>query len=352
MNESELTSPSGNPSAMGKSEEKPQEQVISNSSFSSLIPTLQTAHDSTSIGEGKLCWRRYEYSIIDGYEPRDTNVHLYFGSAYHHAFEYFDHLKAQGQDHESATKEVVSNILSRTWNKKLSRPWDSEDQYKNRGTLIRSVLWYLKQFENDDLETLILASGKPAVELHFDFDIGYTSRLTKEPFRLVGHLDKIALFENKPAIVDRKTTKFQITQSYFTRFNPDNQVSTYLVGGDMIFGSPVYDMIIDAAQIKVNSTVFQRGIVGRTPAQLDEWITDLYSYFETLERNVEKNHWPMNDKSCGLPHTDPKTGETRYGCPFREVCSADPSMRELLLKANFNRRTWDPAKPRGLERAS
>jgi hypothetical protein len=109
-------------------------------------------------------------------------------------------------------------------------------------------------------------------------------------------------------------------------------------------------MIIDAAQILVNSTKFQRGPVSRTPAQLDEWIKDLFAKFEELERRVETNHWPLNDKACGLPHTDPKTGETRYGCPFRDVCSADPSMRELLLKANFSRRVWNPAEPRELER--
>src|SRR6266404_1313962 len=328
--------------------------IPTNTSFSPLLPTLQTAWDSTSIGEGKFCWWKYKTTIIDGYEPRDTNVHFYFGIEYHHALEYYDHLKAEGHSHRDATEEVTSDLLQRTWDKKLRRPWTSEDPYKNRGTLIRSVLWYLAQFENDPLETLILDSGKPAVELHFDVSLGYRSRLTGEEFRLVGHLDKIPLFEGRPAIQDRKTTKFQITQSYFSRFYPDNQVSTYLVGGNSILtnqSSPVLDMIIDAAQILINSTKFQRGIVGRTPAQLDEWIVDLFDFFEELERHVEKNHFPRNDKACGLPHTDPKTGETRYGCPFREVCSADPSMRDLILKANFSHRTWDPAQPRELVRS-
>ncbi len=289
-----------------------------NTSFSPLLPTLQTAWDSTSIGEAKLCWWKYKTSIIDGYEPRDTNVHFFFGSEYHHSFELYDHLRAEGQEHREAVLEVASDLLQRTWDKKLSRPWVSENQYKNRGTLLRSVLWYLDQFEHDTLETLILPSGEPAVELHFDISFGYTSRLTGEEFRLVGHLDKIALFEEQPAIVDRKTTKFQISQSFFDRFNPDNQVSTYLVGGNSILthydpNRPVLTMIIDAAQIQVNSTKFQRGIVSRTPAQLDEWVVDLFDLLAEAERHAERNHWPRNDKACGLPHTDPKTGETRYG---------------------------------------
>lgn len=323
-----------------------------NSSFSTILPTLQVVWDSTSIGEARLCERRYKYSIIDGYQPRDTNVHLYFGGAYAKSFERYHNYIAKGENHKEAAEHVVSQILTDTWRDDLSRPWPSDDSLKNRGTLIRSVTWYLKQFEDDPLETIILRSGKPAVELHFDFDIGYTSHLTQEPFRLTGHIDRVALYESRPAIVDQKTTKFQITISYFARFNPDTQVSTYLVAGSHILGEPILDMVIDAAQIKVNSTEFKRGVVGRTPAQLDEWIRHLFPFFERMERNAENNDWPLNDKACGIPHVDPKTGEVRYGgCPFREVCSADPSMRELLLKANFTKRQWDPALPRELENA-
>lgn len=323
-----------------------------NSSFSPHLPTLQTVWDSTSIGEARLCERRYKYSIVDGYQPRDTNVHLYFGGLYAKSFERFHNYIAKGDSRKAATERVVSQILSDTWRKDLGRPWPSDDSLKNRGTLIRSVTWYLAQFENDPLETVILRNGKPAVELHFDYDVGYTSRLTGESFRLTGHIDRVALFESRPAIVDQKTTKFQISPSYFARFNPDTQVSAYLCAGSHILGEPILDMVIDAAQIKVNSTTFQRGVVGRTPAQLDEWISDLFPFFERMERNAEHSQWPMNDKACGIPHVDPKTQEIKYGgCPFREVCSADPSMRELLLKAGFTKRQWDPAKPRELENA-
>lgn len=321
----------------------------SNSSFSPILPTLQVVYDATSIGEARLCDRRYKYSIVDGYQPRDTNVHLFFGSEYAKSFERYHHYIAGGQSHKDASERVISQVLTDTWRKDLGRPWPSDDPNKNRNTLIRSVSWYLKQFEDDPLETVMLRNGKPAVELHFNYEMGYTSHLTGEQFCLSGHLDRVALFERRPAIVDQKTTKYAITSSYFARFNPDTQVSAYLCAGSHILGEPILDMVIDAAQVLVHSTRFQRGVVGRTPAQLDEWIRDLFPFFERMERNAEKNQWPMNDKACGLPHTDPKTGEVRYGCPYREVCSADPSMRDLLLRANFTQRTWDPAKPRELE---
>ena len=46
-------------------------------------------------------------------------------------------------------------------------PMEFEDTIKTRFTLLRSVVWYLEQFENDPCETVILADGRPAVELSF-----------------------------------------------------------------------------------------------------------------------------------------------------------------------------------------
>ena len=323
-------------------------EPIRNLSFSQKFPTLQTALDSTSIGELKTCAQKYKYSIIDGYEPRDTNIHFIFGGEYHHAFELFDHLKANGRTHDEAVEETISDTLVRTWRKDLGRPWPSDNPVKNRGTLVRSIIWYLSQFKDDPFETVILHNGKPAVELSFRIEIGRKSRLTGEPFLLCGHLDRVVTFEGKKAITDKKTTKFAINASFFLRFSPDNQVSAYLLAGSMILDEPVTEMIIDAAQIQVHSTKFQRGVVGRTPAQLNEWLKDLWYWTEILEDHVDRDHWPKNDKACGLPYLDPKTGEIRMGCPFREVCASDPSIREHLLAANFNRRVWDPIRPREL----
>jgi len=328
----------------------PEPEERPNSSFSPEYPNLQTSWDQTSLGELKLCPQKYKYSIIDGYEPRDTNVHFIFGTAYHHAFELYDHLRADGQDYKSAVHETVKDTLQRTWRKDLGRPWPSDNPVKNRGTLIRSIIWYLDHFKNDPLETVILHDGSPAVELSFRIELGCQSALTGEPFVLCGHIDKLVNYEGKKAIVDKKTTKFSINQAFFMRFSPDNQVSAYMLAGGFILEEPVTTMIIDAAQILVNSTKFQRGVIHRTEGQLQEWLKDTWIWIAQAEIYAKMDYWPRNDKACAIPHQDPKTGEIRYGCPFREVCAADTSMRQILLDANFNRRVWDPILPRKLER--
>lgn len=314
-------------------------------SFSPNLPTLQTAYDSTSLGELKLCPQKYKYSIIDGYETLNQNIHIIFGSYYASAHEFYNHSRADGKSVDEARLETVEFVLFLTWDQKLNRPWFSEDSNKNRQTLIRSIIWYIEHFRNDPLETVILKDGSAAVELNFRFDSGYRS-ITGEIFLICGHLDKVAKFEGHKWIEDQKTTKYRLDDSYFARYSPDNQVSLYTVAGEFILRENIQGVIIDAAQILANSTKFRRGFISRTPALIEEWMKDTYYYFQQAEIYAQNNHWPKNDKMCGVPHTDPKTGETSYGCPFREVCSSDPSVREIKLNSQFKRRSWDPLVPR------
>lgn len=320
-------------------------------SFSSQLPTLQLAWDSTSLGELKLCPQKYKYSILDGWEPRDTNVHLFFGIHYHRAFEIYNHCRADGKSFDQSVTEAMNYVLDVTWNRELNRPWPSDDPNKNRHTLIRSIIWYLEKFKNDPLETIILADGTPFIERSFRFELGVKFQSTKEDIILCGHIDRGVTHEKSTKwITDFKTTKYTLNGAYFARFSPDNQISLYSTAGDFIVSDDMAGLIIDAAQILVDSTVFHRGFVGRTASQKDEWMSDTWRWLQTAEFYAGNNHWPKNDKACGLPHLDPKTGEVRYGCPFREVCSSDPAIRENLLKANFAKRSWDPLRPREFDR--
>src|SRR5438105_8738571 len=87
-----------------------------NSSFSSIEPQLQIAHDSTSIKAGTKCWRYYEYSILHGYglSGRD-NDHLVFGTIFHAATELYDRLRARGAGHEESVHHAVRYALISTW---------------------------------------------------------------------------------------------------------------------------------------------------------------------------------------------------------------------------------------------
>src|ERR1700677_4105439 len=95
--------------------------TISNSSFSKTLPGLQLGVDSTSLGEFKQCPRKYFYSIIQGWQPKRTSVHLTFGILLHSAREVYDKACATGAKHEDALEATGEWGMRRTWDAGLRR---------------------------------------------------------------------------------------------------------------------------------------------------------------------------------------------------------------------------------------
>jgi hypothetical protein len=308
-----------------------------NSSFSPHLPTLQFAWDSTSLSALKECPRKYYYSIVLGYQSKHRSFHLDFGIFYHEALEAYDRAKALGSDHEASCVAAVRRALVSSWNTDLNRPWISGDNYKNRFTLIRTIVWYLEQFRDDPIETIILAGGQPAVELSFRYNFPHHFSSTGEDAIYCGHLDRLGSIGGGLWVVDRKTTQHAIDDRYFQRYSPDNQMSAYAYAGKIVYNIPVQGVIVDAAQVLVTFSRFRRGFANRTDSQLAEWQRDAGYYIAQAELYATSNYWPQNDKSC-----------FNYGgCPYREICARSPEVRERWLEANYVKRVWDPLVTRG-----
>lgn len=320
--------------------------LASNTAFSTTLPGLQLAIDSTSLGEFKTCPRKYFYSIVMGCQGRQENVHLAFGILLHGAVERYHHGRADGLAHDSALRKALRWALASTWLAELKKPWASDHKTKNRNSLLRSVVWYLDQYgENDAIETLVLANGKPAVELSYHYDSGIKSFSTREPILLCGHFDRLGRLAGEVLIVDVKSTEYQLNPEFFLRFSPDNQFSGYTLAGQVAFSVPTTGLIVDAVQVGVGFSRFQRGKIKRDKAQLAEWLHDTGRWLKQMEAcaleartlAVKESAWPMNDKSCHM----------YAGCQFRGVCSRSPVERDGFLAANFKQRVWDPLKKRG-----
>lgn len=300
--------------------------------------SIQYVWDSTSLGWLKECPRKYYYQMIKGYRPKGESVHLKFGLIYHSALELYDKLKADlgsPRDHEQALFEVVRYCLTETWNPEsvnpttgeiiAAHPWDSGHNVKTRETLLRSVIWYLEHFKDDPAKTVILANGKPAVELSFKMPL-------EEPYILSGHLDRVVEFNGNRYVSDRKTCSTTISPYYYNQFEPNNQMSLYSIASKIVFDAPVSGVMIDAAQVAVGFTRFGRGFTYRTPDQLEEWLDDTRAWFRLAEGYAEKDYWPMNDKSCN----------NYGGCAFRHICAKDKSVRQTFLNSDFTINHWNP----------
>lgn len=338
---------------------------------------IQFAFDSTCLGAFKRCPRLYELSILEGWRPKADRVHLTFGIHYTNALEAYDKLKAgnemHGFDHDEAVELVVDKMMCDTWVADANHgyqaetgdlggyrwehgPHDSKIGNKNFYNLLRSVIWYLDQFEHDTAETVIAEDGTPLVERSFrmeldwgpkaarmgefvnEFDGTVKETATAQPYVLCGHLDKVVNFIGGTYVMDHKTTKSTLSSYYFDQWEPNNQMSLYTIASQVIFGGPIKGVIIDAAQVLVGSTIFARGMTYRTPAQSEEWLVDLHYWLDQAEVCATAGYWPMNDTAC-------------FNCDFNKgegkICAKDPSVRRAFLEAGFTKEDpWNPLKPR------
>lgn len=310
-----------------------------NTSFSLTQPGLQLAWDSVSRGTAKTCWRLYYYKIVMGYQlrrvdgfPPDSEVHLAFGIWMHSAREIYYAARANGATHEDGIDQALDYVLTQTWNRQLQRPWASSEPTKTRKTLVRSVVWYLNQWENDPLQTIILANGKPAVELSFKIDTGMQVR--GEPILAAGHIDRAVTFQDHPYLSDLKTTKSELGSFFFDTFKPDDQLCGYQWAGQVGFAIPVKGIILDALQVGVTFTRFQRAPITYSPAEVDEWFQGFKALVTQAAHYAREQFWPMNEKAC-------------FRCEMRKVCAVSPGARQGILDSMYVRRVWDPLVARG-----
>lgn len=294
---------------------------------------VQYALDSTSIGWFKVCPRLYFYHMIEGWTSREESVHLRFGIEYHRALQDYEILIADGIEHGEAVFETVRQLLLRTDDFRV------EHKYKNRNLLVRTVIWYLDKFgEDDPARTHILANGKPAVEVTFKFELDFGPvQGNGQPYLLCGHLDRVVRFGDDLFVMDRKTTTSTPGTYYFYQYEPNNQMTLYTLASQVVFESPIKGVIIDVAQVAIEFARFTRGFTYRTPEQIEEWLFDLRHVTAKMEEYATEGYWPMNDTACD------KFG----GCRFREICSRSPQVREQFLKSAFEKgEGWNPLKER------
>lgn len=369
-------------------------------SFSQINPRLQIAWDSVSSGVAKKCPRKYQYQIVEGWQPKHqaggsgSSLHLRYGQLYHRVLEVYDHFYFDNEDlpgaerHEQAMRFALRDLAMGCQDKEpaqlppgeyhdgqvidgrtLHFEWEADDlgqpvpvrPYFNKWwnpnaglsedaakkntkdiySLFRTAVWYMDQFGfKDPCKTVKLANGKPAVELSFRYELGYTFETGEDLFHC-GHLDRLVELGDLHYVLDRKTTKNTITGNsswgFFAKYNPDNQMTGYTYGSRVALSMPVAGVIIDAAQIAKGFSRFERGFTMRTEGQLNEWRNDFVDLVIRFEGYAKRGYWPMNDTAC----------DDYGGCVFRGICSKDPAVREAYLRADFVKQPWDPLKVRG-----
>jgi hypothetical protein len=360
------------------------------SPFSAHNPKLQMVWDSTSLKQLMFCPRSYELSILEGW--RGSAVDLEFGIFFASATETYKKARLAGASKHEAQLRALDQALTDSWDERADLPWGGtyEDEWrctgtepyknskgnkakcpyshtgkffpapspgicgtcgsetetvrryapnhasKNRRTLIRLVAWYIEEQPDDLSEGLApfaFPNGQPAVELSVKLPIPVFNSYG-EQYILSGHLDSIMQFGTEKFVADNKTTGKFINDRYWQGFNPNIQVDLYDLMGNLLFPElELSGVAIEAASVTKDGATFGMRTFPKTEAQRQETLNTVEWWISQAERFAEQNHWPMATANC-------------WNCGFASICSKDPSKREMYLKADFQRKRWNPLEER------
>ena len=279
----------------------------------------QTRVNASTFQVFKACPRKYLYEVLLAKGKGSDDPNLRFGSLIHAAKAIFETNKARGAEHDLALQGAFRFLLTETWDSARAKPGFADDPLKNRATLLRTFVWFADQYREDACETALLPSGKPAVEVAFEFDAGVETT-EGEQVTFVGTIDRIVRFNGATLVADTKTSS---NAKYLTarNYTPDGQFSLYVAAASVCFGVEADGILLDGIEVGPNATSFRREIVPRPREVIEEWLDDARVHLRRLSEAFAQNEWPQNDASCGM----------YGGCRFRGVCGASPAEREDLL---------------------
>lgn len=313
---------------------------------------VQFAWDATSIGLAQTCLRKYQYRMIEGWRGNQESEHIKFGKHFATALEHYYKHVALGMDWLDALEAVVLEAMLDTWDRGdedyessgdfvggfepltpkvgAGKPWLSTDSVKTRENLIRTIVWYVDEFNEEKLKVMTRVDGTPAVELSFQLPVD-------DGIVFTGHLDRVVEVEDDRYVMDQKTTKQTISPYWFRQFKPHTQFGMYTYAGKAILQTPMKGVLIDGAQINVGFSRFERAPVLFTESELDEWYQTAHFWIAQAQAATLDGFFPMNPASCG----------NYGGCEFRDVCSRPAGLRSNFLKASFHQNDpWDPLEAR------
>lgn len=310
---------------------------------------VQYAWDSVSLTSILSCPRRYQYSIIEGRVSKNPNyaIALVFGILFHSGMEFYHKARFEGQPHDEAMHTALGQTMALPAAATLPTDGDiaeMEDTHdadeddgiqlrnskiRTRYYLARAIVWYLDHYgEDDQLRTLALPSGAPAVEV--SFRIPLPLEVAGHPVLLCGHIDRIVEWNGRIYATDYKTTK-SLTQQFFQSFDLSHQLTGYRAATDIILGEAEGNgVIIDGIALQVGQAKFGRHVAERTKGQIEEYFQTLRYATGLAQKFAAEGFYPMNTSAC-------------YFCEYKDICRKTPSVRSAYLQKAFDKKPgWNP----------
>jgi len=312
--------------------------------FTDIIPQQDEWRiiDSTKLGCYMQCPRKYFYQYLLGWQPREPNIHLVFGTAWHLAAEHL--LKEQ---YAESSVEGAQFAFFNYFREYFDSSRDRDFEPKSMANALASIASYAKKFKSDvvnysclgtEIAGVVMIGPKHPMAFRID------AILEEQNYSLGGH--------NQVIILDHKTSQRRMYY-WQDEWKMSTQILLYIHVANCIHG--MNEGIVKGARIrgaffyKAKPTEYEEAPVYRTLSQMQAWLTSTRAHYDLLMSDMrillnddsvehdEMEAFPMNEKSCFLYNRP---------CEFFDFCSADgwanPLRKCERTPQSFKVRQWNP----------
>lgn len=304
--------------------------------------------NSSSLAIMQECWRKTNYSLVEGWRANVEGPATVFGKAIHKALEvYYStaerppltkektelmemmgfggyELKDETDLHLRATAAFVAE----------AQPLAGLDESDKRS--IQTGVWilahYFKTYQDDPLVVFRDEAG-PFVERDFSIPLFEDEKVLIEYF---GRVDVVLQNKNSGAIfvADHKTSSI-IGNDFYSRLKPNNQYTGYLLGARQAFGIDTDSFLVNCLQVKEKPKTargtpphFVRQVTQRDENDFKEFADTVYDFASSYVKRIHHRTWPLG----------PVNACASYGaCQYLPVCSAPISLRTNILSSKFKK---------------
>lgn len=253
---------------------------------------------ASALNTALRCPRQYYLQYVEGLQTELPGKPLVFGSAFH---KYQELVQTMSPEH--ALAEACDVI-------------QQDDDLYNAANLRRLVEGYEAHHANDLLE-VEETEAKWHLEAPFKVD--------GNEITFMGFFDAIAQWRGEKYVVDYKTTKLILQESFYTKAKNGTQMLLYGHAAPILHGTS--NLMLDYARMLKTKVEYDRVPFRPDPDKTDEFLENTRAVIENVFRWQDAKSYPKHITQCDT-------------CSFRQLCSFShqPDTYSRIKEGNFTRR--------------
>ena len=286
------------------------------------------------------CQRKFLYAVLLSLKPPVEKPAITFGSAMHKFLEFYHAGRPFQECFEGFVRVAMAENSRIAVKREQSLDINLVSEYSMEfGYILCKKYAETHPLDKEYFTVLKDSNGKPYLETGFALDLPNGI--------VIGLIDGLGSinYNQRKMVVDHKTTKMNLNQSWLAQFNPNNQISTYLYAATEYLGEELTVALINAVRVKdyqrgskeeIDRKLFNRIEVSRSPEQLEQRMRHANFQLLQIRQSIDYglDGFPQHTQSC----------ITKYGeCEYRRLCLAkNDLMLQLLIEGSYRKQVWRP----------